>query len=402
MRTGKRRMEQHVGRQTLLAVVALAALSAACSGGAAKEQEKAKDASAAPAAPPALDIGAENTVRVTTDQIVTGPSISGTLTPKEQAQVRAEVGGGVISVRAEQGQAVQKGQVLAIIEAITASEGVVSAESSVRSQEQSLDLARRELDRAEKLVSAGAVPERQVEAARNDVVRLESELASARSRLSTARKSLADATVLAPISGIVAARPVNAGDVVAPGTPLYTIVVPSSIQLEASVPSDSLSMVKVGAGVVFEVRGYPGQTFNGRVERISPTADPVTRQVPIWVTVDNRSGRLVAGLFADGRVTQASRTGLVVPTSLVSDLESNPAVLRIREGKVERVQVLTGLLDRQNERVEIVSGLNEGDVLLTGVAQGVTPGTQVRVIGRSETAPSPAAAGDEAQTAPKS
>ena len=57
-------------------------------------------------------------------------------------------------------------------------------------------------------------------------------------------------------------------------------------------------MVRVGAEVTFEVRGYPGQAFTGKVERISPTADPTTRQVPIWVTVDDRTGRLVAGLFA--------------------------------------------------------------------------------------------------------
>ncbi len=393
--TGKARLH---GRRGLLAIVAMTSLAAACSGGAAKEQAEA--GSATPAAAPALDIGKENTVRVTSEEIVTGPVISGTLAPKQQATVRAEVGGAVLSVSAEQGQPVRRGQVLAVIEARTADEAVMSAESGLRSQEQALDLARRELDRAQKLVSAGAVAERQVEAARNEVVRLESEVAAARSRLANARKARADATVSSPIEGVVADRPVNAGDVVAPGTALYTIVVPSSIQLEASVPSESLSSVRVGANVRFQVRGYPDQSFTGRVERISPTADPVTRQVPIWVTVDNRSGRLVAGLFAEGRVTQAARTGLVVPTSVVSNLDAQATVLRIRDGKVETVPVRAGLIDRPNERVEIVSGLEEGDVLLTGVAQGVTPGTQVRVIDRSQPAPAPEA--PAAETSPKS
>ena len=279
---------------------------------------------------------------------------------------------------------------------------MTSAESSVRSQEQALELARRELARAEKLVAAGAVAERSVEAARNDVVRLESEVASAKSRLITARKALGDATVVAPISGVVASRTVNAGDVVAAGAELYTIVVPSSIQLQASVPSESLSMVKIGAEVAFEVRGYPGQTFTGKVERISPVADPTTRQVPIWVTVDNRSGRLVAGLYADGRVTQASHKGLVIPSSVVADLQTQPTVLRIRDGKVEKVSVKPGLLDPQNERVEIVAGLAEGDVLLTGVAQGVTPGTQVKVIDRSQPATAGGTAAQASEAAPKS
>ncbi len=388
------------GRMGILGLAILASLAAACSGsGAAKEKDQG-DAKAA--APTVLDIGVENTVKVATDEIITGPVVSGTLAPKDQATVRAEVGGAVISVALEQGQAVRRGQLLARIEARTAGEAVTSAESSVRSQEQALELARRELARAEKLVAAGAVAERSVEAARNDVVRLESEVASAKSRLITARKALGDATVVAPISGVVASRTVNAGDVVAAGAELYTIVVPSSIQLQASVPSESLSMVKIGAEVAFEVRGYPGQSFTGKVERISPVADPTTRQVPIWVTVDNRSGRLVAGLYADGRVTQASHKGLVIPSSVVADLQTQPTVLRIRDGKVEKVSVKPGLLDPQNERVEIVAGLAEGDVLLTGVAQGVTPGTQVKVIDRSQPATAGGTAAQASEAAPKS
>ncbi|MGV3517556.1 efflux RND transporter periplasmic adaptor subunit [Luteitalea sp.] len=380
------RMARH-GRTSWLAVGLVASLAAACGG-----SEAAKDAAATAAAAPAvLDIGKENTVAVTADDIVTGPAVSGTLAPKTQATVRAEIGGSVLTVTAEQGQAVRRGQLLARIEARTADEAVSSAESSVRSQEQALDLAKRELARAQTLVTAGAVAERAVEGARNEVVRLESELASARSRLSNARKALGDATVTAPISGIVAERPVNAGDVVAPGTALYTIVDPSSIQLEASLPSESLSRVRVGAEVAFQVRGYPDQQFTGKVERISPTADPTTRQVPLWVTVDNRSGRLVAGLFADGRVTQASRRGLIVPLSVIADMDTQPTVLRIRGGKVEKTTIRLGLVDAQNERAEVVDGLSEGDVLLTGVAQGVTPGTQVTVVDRSQRATAGAA-----------
>lgn len=356
------------------ALLGLSALAAACSGsGAAQEQAPAS------ATPPVLEIGRENTVRVRVEEIRSGPVISGTLMPKTRATVRAEVGGAVLAVLAEQGQTVRKGQVLARIESRTASDAVTSAESAVRSQEQALELSRRELARAEKLATAGAVAERTVETARNAVVSLEADLASARTRLFSARETLNDATLVAPIGGVVSERPVNAGDVVAPGTALYTIVDPRSIQLEASVPSESLSMVTIGAAVSFEVRGYPGQTFTGKVERISPTADPSTRQVPIWVTVDNRGGRLVAGLFADGRVTQEVRRGLVLPTSVVSDLDTQPTVLRIRDGKVEKVPVKVGLRDVQNEQVEIISGLAEGDVLLTGVAQGVTPGTALRV-----------------------
>lgn len=361
------------------ALVAIAVLTAAaCSGTGAKEAEPA-----AAAAPPVLEIGGENTLRVDTGEVIVGPVVSGTLTPLTQATVRAELGGAVLRVSAEQGQAVRKGQVLASIEAPTQDDAVRSAESSVRSEVQNLEQAQREVARAESLVKAGAIASRDVENARNAVITAESRVADARARLSSARKGLADATVVSPISGIVADRPVNTGDVVAPGTPLYTIVDPASMQLEASVPSESLAAVRVGATVQFSVRGYPDQAFVGRIERISPTADPVTRQVPIWVSVDNRGGRLVGGLFAEGRVTQEARKGLVVPLSVVNEDEGAATVLRVADGKVDRVPVTLGLRDPQTERVVVTSGLEAGDILLRGVAQGITPGTRVTIRNQS-------------------
>ena len=82
---------------------------------------------------------------------------------------------------------------------------------------------------------------------------------------------------------------------------MFRIIDPSSMRLEASVPSEDLSILRVGANVDFTVRGYD-RSFTGRIERIAPQADPTTRQVPIYVAIPNPGGRLVAGLFAEGRV----------------------------------------------------------------------------------------------------
>jgi RND family efflux transporter MFP subunit len=183
---------------------------------------------------------------------------------------------------------------------------------------------------------------------------------------------------------VVAARPVNTGDVVSPGSELYRIIDPRSMRLEAAVPSESLAAITVGLPVQFEVRGYPGQSFDGRIERISPAADPVTRQVSIFVTIPNTAGRLVAGLFAQGRVAQESRRALVVPLSAVNtDDPRSPWVLRVRDGKAERVQVTLGLRDEQTERAEITSGVTEGDSLLVGPALAITPGTPLTLTGES-------------------
>jgi hypothetical protein len=101
--------------------------------------------------------------------------------------------------------------------------------------------------------------------------------------------------------------------------------------------------------------------------------------VPIYVAIPNVGGRLVAGLFAEGRVVSSSAKGLIVPLNAVNITEKEPWVLRVRNGTTERVAVSLGLRDPRREEVQVVSGLDDGDVLLRGAAQGISPGTPVKV-----------------------
>jgi RND family efflux transporter MFP subunit len=353
-----------------VSLVIVAGLAAACRG-------EARDAAPA-AAPIAVQIGQENVIRVTRDTIVVGPIISGELRPEREATVRAELGGSVLQVAVEEGQAVRRGALLGRIDAPTLDDARRSATSAVRSAENQLAVAQREAERTDKLVTAGALAARDLDVARSNVTAADAQLADARSRLVTVEKQLADAVLHAPIDGILAKRSVNTGDVVTVGAELFTIIDPSSMRLEASVPSDSVSELRVGAAVEFEVRGYH-ERQEGRIERIAPQADAATRQLPIYVAIPNTGGKLVAGLFAEGRVVSQSATGLVVPSNAVNTSGKTAWVMRVSGGKTERVDVTVGLHDPRTERVQIVSGVNEGDVLLRGAAQGITPGTPVQV-----------------------
>jgi RND family efflux transporter MFP subunit len=350
------------------------ALLIACSG--------ASDDAAANAAagPSVVQVGPENVIMASRGTIVVGPNISGELRAEREATVRAELGGSMIQVAVEQGQAVRKGQLLGRIEAQTLGDVRQSALSAVRSAENQLAVTQREAERAQQLVTAGALAARDLDVARNNVTTAEAQLADARSRLVNAEKQLSDAVLRAPLTGIVSRRPVNAGDVVTVGTELFTVIDPSSMRLEASVPSDSISALRIGATVDFEVRGYD-QKFQGVIQRIAPEADATTRQIPIFVSIPNPGGRLVSGLFAEGRVVVESLAGIVVPAGVVSNSGDKPWVLRVTGGKAERVDVTVGLRDDRTERVAITAGLNEGDQLLRGAAQGIAPGTPVQVSG---------------------
>jgi RND family efflux transporter MFP subunit len=159
------------------------------------------------------------------------------------------------------------------------------------------------------------------------------------------------------------------------------------MRLEASIPADELSAVRIGVPVNFTINGYPGRTMLGKVTRISPTADPATRQVRIIASIPNSTGELVGGLFATGRLASEIRSGLTAPVSAI-DMRSNiPAVMRIRQGKVERVPVQVGLRDEGAERIEITSGVQAGDTLLIGAAQGISSGTVVKVSTPTDKAP---------------
>jgi membrane fusion protein (multidrug efflux system) len=343
------------------------------------------NANAAAGTPSAMLVGPENIAVIKAEDIRTGPVISGTLTPEQQATVRAEIAGAVLQTTAEQGERVTKGQALARIDDSAVRDQMLSARSAVSTAQNTVDLNERQLVRAEALLKAGAIAERDVEIARNQVSAAQTQLANARAQLANAQKQLDKTTIAAPFAGIVSARQVSAGDVVSPGNAMYTVVNPATMRLEASVPADQLAAVRVGQPVEFAVNGYPTRRFTGRVIRINPIADPATRQVRIIVSLPNQGGVLVGGLFAEGHVSSESRTAPIVPISAVDERSLRPFVVRIKGGVVQKVDVELGIRDAATETVEIRSGVQPGDTILLGAARGISPGTPVKVSATSDT-----------------
>lgn len=352
----------------------------ACNG---KEAE-----SATPDTPAGVAVGPENVIVVTEGELSSGPAISGALAPEREAAVRAQVPGAVMKVHVDQGMRVRAGQSLAQIDDRAIRDAFLSARSAFTTAQNAAERAKRDLERYERLAQAGAVAERDLEQARLSNNAATSQLADAQARLTMAQKQLDDARILAPFAGIVSIRSVSEGDVVSPGTALFTIVDPSSMRFEASVPASQLTQVKTGATVTFTVSGYPDRRFSGRVTRISPAVDPATGQVRIVVSVPNASSSLVAGLFADGRIATELRKGLTAPYEAVDLRGLKPTVLRLKGGVAERVEVSLGVRDEDQERYEILTGVAAGDTLLIGAAQGITPGTPVRVSAPSDQPPS--------------
>ena len=339
---------------------------------------RAADA-AASTTPSAVNIGPEAVTVVHLATLTSGPTISGTLVADRTASIRAEVAGSVVAVLIEPGVHVTTGTVLARIDDSAVRETWLSAKSGITQAQLAAEIAKREEQRAEKLFAAGAIAENALEAARRNNLGAQAQLDDAKARFANAQKSLDNTVIKSPYEGVVSERQVNAGDNVSPGMPLFTVVDPRTMRLEGAVPADQLGDVRVGAPVKFAVTGYPGRSFEGHITNVYPSADPQTRQVRLYVRIPNAGQGLVAGLYANGRVASVSRQGLTVPLTAVDQRSIKPVVLRLKGGKAERVEVTIGMRDEGTERVEITSGVAAGDTLLTGAAQGITPGTPVKV-----------------------
>lgn len=340
---------------------------------------KSNTANAADPVAQQLVVGTENIAIAHEGSVTNGPAISGSLVPELNATIRAQVSGSVLSTSAELGQTVSKGQTLARVDAGGLQDAYLSARAAVASAQSSYDIAARDLQRSQTLLSAGAIAPRDLETSQRSTSSARAALEDTRARLALAQKNFQNTTITAPFSGVVSQKSVGPGDVVQPGSPMYTIVEPSSMRLEASVPSDQLSMVRLGTDVAFSVTGYPNREFHGKVARVSPSVDPATRQVQIIISIPNPGNTLVGGLYADGRISSATRHGIVVPLTAVDTRLQRPAVLKVHNGKVERVDVALGMRDPNAETIEIASGVSVGDTLLVAAAQGITPGTPVRV-----------------------
>lgn len=310
--------------------------------------------------------------------VTPGPRISGTLVARNEAVLRTEVGGSVSAVHVEVGDAVERGQLLVSIDNDGVFGQAESASAAVLASERDLANATRDGERARRLFASGGASQRDVDVADAALAAASARVGAARASAAAAREGIGGTRVVAPIAGVVATRSVGVGDVVGPGLPLLTLVDPSALRVEGSVPAADAGAVSVGDDVVFLVQGR-SEPVVGTVSRKAPSVDSVTRQIAVLVDIPNAEGALLAGLYARGRVAGRLREGNLVPIGAVTETSRGASVLALRDGVVAQVEVVLGARDVLGERVEIVSGLAQGDQVLVGAGRSVPPGAPVEL-----------------------
>lgn len=309
-------------------------------------------------------------------------AVTGTLEPLERAEVRARLEGDVEGVYVREGEAVRAGQLLARFDAGDQAGNARSADADVAAARSELETASWTLEQNRELHREGAIPERDVRVAEQAVAAARARLAAAQARSGTTRREVGDTRVVAPSSGIIERRMVNPGEHVNRNASMFTLVRGDVLELAAAVPERVATGVRPGQAVRFTA---DGSQFEGRVARISPSVDPGSRSVTIYVQVPNSDGRLRAGSFASGRIVSRVLDGaLVVPLAALREggEGGQPVVYRVNDGKVDVANVTLGLRDETQGLVEITDGLTEGDQVIVGNVGILGKGMSVRMAGQ--------------------
>ena len=335
---------------------------------------------------PSITLAANDVMTVKRSLVEESTPIAGDLHPIETVDVKARIEGDVEGVYVREGQRVRAGEVLARFEASEQASAQKSAEADRISARGELATATWTHEQNQELFKAGAIPERDLKASEQAVNSARARLAAAESRLKSSSVVVGDTRVTAPLSGIVEKRLVENGEHVARGATMFTVVRNDALELAASVPAKRASGVTTGQAVYFNA---DGREFTGKVARVSPTIDPATRAITVYVQVPNTSGALKGGTFASGRVVGRSATNAIaVPSAALRQGRDGLPYVYLISGKVlEQRKVTLGIVDEVSGTAEVREGLKDGDRIVVGNVGTLGAGMNVQIVGEREQKP---------------
>jgi RND family efflux transporter MFP subunit len=378
-------VSHRVRRAALAALVPCLPLTIAGCGTDAKGEKAgtAPAASAATARPAAtITLAASDVATVSPATIEDGVALTGDLNPIETVQVHARIEGDLTGVYVREGQQVGAGQLLARFEASEQESARSSAEADRVAAQSDLANAQWTLDQNAQLFKAGAIAEQTYKSSQQAVVAARARLAAAEARLRATGNEARDTRVVSPTRGVVSQRLVEAGEHVAKGAAMFTVVRNDVLELAAAVPARQSNALRVGQVVHFVA---DGRRFDGSVARLSPTVDPATRAITVYVQIPNPGGVLRGGTFATGRVVSRTLSNvLAVPSGALrqSPEDGRPYVYRIDGRTINVAPVQIGASDDRLGLVQVTDGLQAGDRVVVGNVGALGRGMQVTIAGQ--------------------
>lgn len=300
--------------------------------------------------------------------------VIGTINPARRADLSAQTGGLVEAVNFRPGDRVSEGDVLVQVDVERLTLELGQARSNADATRAQLSLAQGQLDRIRQLVDRNVATTSTLEEAQSAVDGLVAQLTAMDDMVRLAELSLRNATVTAPFDGIVTARAVEPGTVIAAGSTLISVVDLATVELEAAAPVAAGVFLKPGQSVEVRVDGLPDRLFDGTVVRINPVAATGTRAIPVYIAMDNPDGLLFGGMFATADVVVATAPGaMAMPTDAIRSDAGGTYVLRIEDDTLVRAPV-TIAESWEGNLTRISAGLEPGDEVIMAALPELDPG----------------------------
>lgn len=298
-----------------------------------------------------------------------GINAVGSLNSNESVRLRPEVAGRVHQIHFQEGQRIQKGQVL-----ISLDDSIPRAE--FEQARANFSLAESNYKRSLELQEKGFISKQ----AKDEV---DNALKVQRANMQLAQVKLEKSVIRAPFTGVIGLRDVSVGDYISVGQDLVSLEAVNPLKVDFRIPETYSSAVKAGQPLELTLDALPNQRFQGKITAISPVVDAGGRSLVLRAEVTNDEYRLRPGMFARVRLLTGNKEeAVLVPETAVMPVGEEFFVYVVEDGRARRVRIELGL--RQANQVEVIAGIREGDQVVVAGLQKVRDGAEVRIVSANQ------------------
>jgi len=335
------------------------------------------------------------TQKITRKTITKEVNYTGDVKAEQEVKVFSKIPDRILSFEKDEGDYVNKGEVIAKIEATKIEQAVIQAKAAVVSAKAQLVNLQSEYQRAKRLIKENAMSQQQFDGVKTQYEATRALVEQAVAAQVQAESQLADANVTTPISGVIGNRYYEQGDMATGPFPLVTVVQMNKVKVEVNAPEQDFGQLRIGQVANLYVLSYPDEIFTGKINKISPVLDPITRMGKIEILVHNEDKRLKPGMFAEVQIcVNTMENVLAVPKHAVIE---NTELKRINGLDVAVVNSHVFIenngmaclrdikISYTNGVVAVVSsGIKVDENLITVGQQSLNDSTKVKVLNQGE------------------
>lgn len=335
-----------------LSLISLSLILAACN-----QQEVPKTTASEPKK---IELIPQDLIPVKEGSLAAQTAFTGTIRAVQQSSIQAQVSATATAVTANVGQKVQKGQVLVRLNNQDNAARLAQAQANLASAQAQAELARNLMNRKQRLLNQGFIARVEFEQSQVDYKGQLESVRAQQANVDIAKKADRDGIITSPISGVITKRQVEPGQTVSVGQTLFEIVNPDQLEIQAKLPIEQQSALKVGSSIQYQIQGNSKQ-LHAILTRISPVADQDSRQIEFFASPKEAIDSLSIGAFINGIILHNdSNQGQTIPLDSIQNLQHDPFVWVIRNQTIQKVKIRV-VEQRYNENIALVQGLQSTD-----------------------------------------